>query len=122
MIFLRLGITLGGVVFWDAGNVFTRLQDISFRFTQPHETALVNTNGTLQPQEIFGFNYMPHAIGFGIRYRTPIGPVRLDEYWTPVLDIYIRKVARLNGKLVNTEVDTIPNVKDPWKELNPPKQ
>jgi outer membrane protein assembly factor BamA len=24
------------------------------------------------------FDYMNHAVGFGIRYRTPIGPVRLD--------------------------------------------
>ena len=24
------------------------------------------------------FNYMVHAAGFGIRYRTPIGPIRLD--------------------------------------------
>jgi outer membrane protein insertion porin family len=24
------------------------------------------------------FNYMNHAVGFGVRYRTPIGPVRLD--------------------------------------------
>ena len=26
-----------------------------------------------------------------------------------------------DGKLANIEFDTIPNVKDPWKELNPPK-
>jgi hypothetical protein len=26
-----------------------------------------------------------------------------------------------DGKLVNTEFETIPDVKDPWKELNPPK-
>jgi outer membrane protein insertion porin family len=24
------------------------------------------------------FNYMVHAAGFGIRYRTPVGPVRVD--------------------------------------------
>ncbi len=24
------------------------------------------------------FDYMVHAVGFGIRYRTPIGPLRLD--------------------------------------------
>ena len=24
------------------------------------------------------FDYMNHAVGFGIRYKTPIGPVRLD--------------------------------------------
>ncbi len=44
----------------------------------------------------------------------PIGPVRLDEYGTPVLDIHIRKVARVNGKLVNTIVKTYPQVSQFW--------
>src|SRR5215471_16616491 len=46
--------------------------------------------------------------------RGPIGPVRLDEYGTPVLDIYIRKVARVNGKLVNTIVAKYPQVSQFW--------
>jgi branched-chain amino acid transport system substrate-binding protein len=44
----------------------------------------------------------------------PIGPVRLDEYGTPVLDIYIRKVARVNGKLANTIIKTYPQVSQFW--------
>jgi branched-chain amino acid transport system substrate-binding protein len=50
----------------------------------------------------------------------PIGPVRLDEYGTPVLDIYIRKVARVNGKLTNTIVKTYPQVNQFWT-LDPKK-
>ncbi|HTS39161.1 MAG TPA: ABC transporter substrate-binding protein [Xanthobacteraceae bacterium] len=46
--------------------------------------------------------------------RGPIGPVRLDEYATPVLDIYIRKVARVNGKLANTIIKTYPQVSQFW--------
>jgi branched-chain amino acid transport system substrate-binding protein len=46
--------------------------------------------------------------------KGPIGPVRLDEYGTPVLDIYIRKVARVNGKLVNTILKTYPQVSQFW--------
>lgn len=46
--------------------------------------------------------------------RGPIGPVRLDEYSTPVLDIYIRKVARVNGKLTNTIVKSYPQVSQFW--------
>jgi branched-chain amino acid transport system substrate-binding protein len=46
--------------------------------------------------------------------RGPIGPVRLDEYGTPILDIYIRKVARLNGKPVNTILKTYPQVSQFW--------
>src|SRR5205807_8781928 len=44
----------------------------------------------------------------------PIGPVRLDDYGTPVLDIYIRKVARVNGKLANTILKTYPQVSQFW--------
>ena len=81
--FPLVGDTVGGVVFWDAGNVYSRLQDISFRFSQPHTTMLTTTNGVTAPQDVFGFNYMVHAIGFGVRYRTPIGPVRLDLAFSP---------------------------------------
>jgi branched-chain amino acid transport system substrate-binding protein len=44
----------------------------------------------------------------------PIGPVRLDDYGTPVLDIHIRKVARRDGKLVNTIIKTYPQVSQFW--------
>jgi len=77
------GTTLGGVLFWDAGNVYSRLQDISFRFSQPHQIQNQTINGATTPEEVFGFNYMVHAAGFGIRYRTPIGPVRLDLAFSP---------------------------------------
>ena len=46
--------------------------------------------------------------------RGPIGPVKLDEYGTPVLDIRIRKVARVNGRLVNTIIKTYPQVSQFW--------
>jgi branched-chain amino acid transport system substrate-binding protein len=29
--------------------------------------------------------------------------------------VYIRRVEKVNGKLVNVEFDKIENVKDPWK-------
>jgi branched-chain amino acid transport system substrate-binding protein len=44
----------------------------------------------------------------------PIGPVRLDEYGTPILDIYIREVARENARLVNTILKTYPQVSQFW--------
>jgi hypothetical protein len=48
----------------------------------------------------------------------PIGPVRLDEYGTPVLDIYIRKVARVDGKLVNTILKDL-SASEPVLDLRP---
>jgi outer membrane translocation and assembly module TamA len=58
-----LGDNIGGVLFHDAGNVYSSLDKISFRLHQPN---------------LRDFDYMVHAVGFGIRYRTPIGPVRVD--------------------------------------------
>jgi outer membrane protein assembly complex protein YaeT len=58
-----LGNTLGGVLFHDAGNVYSSVSDISFRAMQ---------------RDRQDFNYMVHAVGIGFRYRTPIGPLRLD--------------------------------------------
>jgi branched-chain amino acid transport system substrate-binding protein len=46
--------------------------------------------------------------------RGPIGPIKLDDYSTPVLDIHIRKVARVNGKLTNTIIKTYPQVSQFW--------
>jgi outer membrane protein insertion porin family len=79
--FPLIGDNVGGVLFHDAGNVYSRLQDISFRLSQPHQ--IQTPAGAAAPQEVFGFNYMVHAAGFGIRYRTPIGPVRLDLAFSP---------------------------------------
>jgi branched-chain amino acid transport system substrate-binding protein len=41
---------------------------------------------------------------------SPIGPISIDEYGKPVLNIYVRKVERKDGKLVNSIVATYPNV------------
>ncbi len=40
----------------------------------------------------------------------PMGPIRLDEFGKPVLNIYVRRVERRNGALVNAIVDTVPDV------------
>ena len=54
--------------------------------------------------------------------NSPRGPISIDpETRDIVQNIYIRKVEKVDGKLVNVEIATIPNVKDPWKELNPAK-
>jgi branched-chain amino acid transport system substrate-binding protein len=45
----------------------------------------------------------------------PMGPLRLDEYGKPILNVYIRKVERRNGELVNVTVATYENVSQFWK-------
>jgi outer membrane protein insertion porin family len=61
--FPLLGTNIGGVVFHDMGNVFASAGNLSLRFHQKNDQ---------------DFNYSVQAVGFGIRYRTPIGPVRGD--------------------------------------------
>jgi outer membrane protein assembly complex protein YaeT len=61
--FPLLGDNINGVFFHDMGNVYSNLKSISFRVHQ---------------NNIDDFNYMVHAVGFGIRYVTPVGPVRVD--------------------------------------------
>ncbi len=54
---------LTAVLFHDMGNIYTNFGDISLRY-HPN-----------RPQDL---NYAVQAPGFGIRYKTPLGPVRLD--------------------------------------------
>jgi branched-chain amino acid transport system substrate-binding protein len=44
----------------------------------------------------------------------PMGPLRLDEYGKPILNVYVRKAERRNGELVNVTVATYPNVSQFW--------
>jgi outer membrane protein insertion porin family len=58
-----IGENIQGVIFHDVGNVFSTLSNISLHFHQ---------------RNLQDFDYTAHAVGFGIRYRTPIGPIRGD--------------------------------------------
>jgi len=49
-----LGGNLGGAVFYDTGNVYS---NVGFKNV---------------------FSDLSHTVGFGFRYKTPVGPVRID--------------------------------------------
>jgi branched-chain amino acid transport system substrate-binding protein len=54
--------------------------------------------------------------------NSPRGPISVDPATRDIIqNVYMRRTEMKDGKLANIEFDTIPNVKDPWKELNPPK-
>jgi outer membrane protein assembly complex protein YaeT len=61
--FPLLGENVNGVLFHDMGNVYSSIGKMSFRVTQ---------------NSLSDFNYMVHAAGLGVRYRTPLGPIRVD--------------------------------------------
>lgn len=71
-----VGNDLSMVLFHDMGNVFDtpgHMFSNLLRYTQPNRSACQNT---VTPN--CNFSYISHAIGSGIRYRTPIGPVSFD--------------------------------------------
>jgi len=79
-----LGDNLSFVFFHDAGNVFATTNDAFhsvLHWTQPSRRACLSLTAASTLQESAAkcnFNYISQALGAGIRYRTPIGPVRLD--------------------------------------------
>ncbi|HXS98255.1 MAG TPA: POTRA domain-containing protein [Candidatus Limnocylindrales bacterium] len=58
-----LSSNMQGVFFHDFGNIFSNMGAFSFRVHQ---------------KDITDFNYMVHAVGFGVRYKTPLGPIAVD--------------------------------------------
>jgi len=67
------------VLFHDMGNVFINGSDIwpsMLRFRQPNVSTCSVVTGVTEGT--CNFNFFSHDIGTGIRYKTPIGPLRLD--------------------------------------------
>jgi outer membrane protein insertion porin family len=58
-----VGNRLGGTIFYDGGNVYDDIYHITLAWKSKSLTDL---------------NYWSNTVGFGLRYPTPIGPVRLD--------------------------------------------
>ncbi len=101
-----LGDTLSFVLFHDMGNVFANASDAwasALRTRQPDRSTCRNltppatptttpagpTNST-GPEGECSFNYFSHAPGIGLRYHTPIGPIRLDFSYnlnTPIFPV-----------------------------------
>ena len=51
--------------------------------------------------------------------NSPRGPIMIDpETRDIVQNEYMRRIEKVNGQLANVEFETMPMVKDPWKEIN----
>ncbi|HEU5341944.1 POTRA domain-containing protein [Edaphobacter sp.] len=73
-----VGSSVNFVIFHDMGNVFQNPGDMfpSFlHFHQPNRDTCTDHSGKVGT---CSFNYFSHDIGIGARYKTPVGPVRLD--------------------------------------------
>jgi outer membrane protein assembly complex protein YaeT len=79
-----IGNRLGGAVFYDAGNVFPSIREISLHTSAPTPTVGNVTGPNGLPTTVCLTNctnqmkYFSHTVGFELRYGTPIGPIALD--------------------------------------------
>jgi outer membrane protein assembly complex protein YaeT len=81
-----LGEGFGFAIFHDMGNVFTSTHDMLkglMRWHQANAAQCLASDGTPNPQcftqfNNSGYDYTSHALGVGVRYKTPIGPLRFD--------------------------------------------
>ncbi|HUD66810.1 MAG TPA: POTRA domain-containing protein [Candidatus Sulfotelmatobacter sp.] len=84
------GEGFGFAIFHDMGNVFTAPHDMLKGVLRWHQAnpslclpVTVSTGGTTTNQcfnkfNESGYDYTSHALGVGVRYKTPIGPLRFD--------------------------------------------
>ncbi|MBV8631973.1 MAG: BamA/TamA family outer membrane protein [Silvibacterium sp.] len=114
------GTALGFVIFHDTGNVFNNSSDIwpsLIRIKQPHSWTCKILNEELQsqitrhsstnPYGLCDFNDFSHAVGLGLRYHTPIGPVRFDFSYNlnpPIYPVIITYGTQSNGQPIPAHV------------------
>lgn len=96
-----LGDSVSFVLFEDMGNVFRNAADAwasIIRTRQPNRASCEPvSSGPLGPTTSTGlegpcsFNFFSHSPGLGLRYHTPVGPIRLDFSYNlnpPVYPVY----------------------------------
>jgi outer membrane protein insertion porin family len=89
------GDNLRGVIFHDAGNVYDTLSDFNLRFRQ---------------ENLQDFNYLVQNVGLGVRYQTPIGPVRVDLSFSPDAPRFFGLKGTLQDYINGTAVSTVQKI------------
>jgi outer membrane protein insertion porin family len=81
------GKGLGGAFFYDGGNSYSQLSHVTLRWLPPTPTFRPAYPGQLPGRFnpslcVYNctneLNYWSHTVGFGLRYATPVGPIRVD--------------------------------------------
>ena len=96
---------LSAVIFHDAGNVFSARNRLFGSLAKTHQDNQTSCK-VLSSNAPCDFDFMSHTVGAGLRYKTPIGPVRVDFSYnlnpatypirTPVANASVQRVQHFN--------------------------
>jgi outer membrane protein insertion porin family len=73
-----IGTALSGALFYDGGNVYSRLSRVTLRPYPPKPIFNPANPTQCQFNCTNELNYFAHTVGLGFRYGTPVGPIRID--------------------------------------------
>jgi outer membrane protein insertion porin family len=111
-----LGEGFGFAIFHDMGNVFTAQHDMLkglLRWHQANPALCLPVPVSTTNDPCFnhfnesGYDYTSHAVGVGVRYKTPIGPLRFDFGYNLNPTSYFQGVFAATGKLTSYETERL---------------
>lgn len=74
--------------------------------------AIIAQKGKIDPDKTIAF------LSNWSNPKSPRGPIKIDPATRDIVqNQYVRRVEEVGGKLVNVELETIPQVADPWKAM-----
>jgi len=110
-----IGTAVSGALFYDGGNVYSRLSRVTLRPYPPKPVFFPNStqcefNCTNE------LNYFAHTVGLGFRYSTPVGPIRIDlgyqinrpQFVTPICPSGAASVDCLKGTMFGFQATRLP--------------
>jgi outer membrane protein assembly complex protein YaeT len=113
-----LGEGFGFAIFHDMGNVFTAGHDLVKglgRWHQQDPTSCFGAGGVgneacITKFDNSGYDYTSHALGIGLRYKTPIGPLRFDFGYNLNPTQYFQTTGTLSTGAPTFETERLPHL------------
>jgi outer membrane protein insertion porin family len=110
-----LGPGFAFAIFHDMGNVYTAGHDMlkgALRWHQPNPAQCLHSGGLpisscMTYFDNSGYDYTSHAMGIGLRYKTPIGPLRFDFGYNLNPTGYLQGTAFSSGQATNFETQRL---------------